>query len=159
MDDRTIVSPKFSVILFAWLLVSFVVGLMLSFFVESAFFFDALYSNYKSYIKNYKLFCCIMGVAVFLWPFASLYIWKIGFEHIVFPKGINIKLLILFLSVFSVAALAIGLGQISLEGRSKMTSFYIMTIHYLDWAGAVIISFTGLYLFTTCVVVGIKGVK
>ena len=151
MNNKIVASSALPIILSIWLLVSVLMGAVLSFIIDSTFFFDFLYSNYKGHINSYNLFCCIMGVALLLWPFASLFIWKNGFDNIVLRKGGS-----LVFSICAVVGLLVGLGQTNLEGNNKMTSLLRGAVHFSDWAGAALFAFSGLFVFTSCVVVIIK---
>ena len=136
----------------AWLVLSILLGWLLCFIAQPFDLVTLLYSNYQEHIENYNLFCLIMIAALLLMPFALLFTLRNGFSVVLLRSGGG---LIFF--IIAAVGMLIGLGAISIDGKNKFSQLARGVVNYLDWLGAVAISFAGLFLFVSCIVVLLKN--
>lgn len=131
-----------------WLAASVVLGWIFHFIVRPPELVLLIYSNYQKHIENYNVFCLAMIVAILLMPFAFLLIWRSGFSVVMLRRGGG-----LVFSIMATVGILIGLGAITIDGGNKLSRILRGAFYYLDWLGAVVFSFAGLFLFVSCVAV------
>lgn len=146
--DRT---KYFSLILSAWLGGSIVLGWLLSFMVQPPDFITSLYSNFKGHVDNYELFCLVMVIAIFLIPFAFIFLLKYGLGLVSLKTGRGIFFLLAMVFLFG------GLGAIGIEGGDRFTKAVRNFVYYFDWLGAVLVNFTGLFGFVFFITILLKN--
>ena len=131
-----------------WLVVSILLGWLLSFMVQPPDLITSLYSSsFESYVSNYKLFCLVMTVALVLMPFSFLFMLKFGFDIVSFESGGWLLVLM------SVTFLLAGLGMVGIEGSNKYSRAIRSLIYSLDWLGAVLYCFVGLFFFIVLIAI------
>ena len=136
----------------AWFGSSVLLGWLLSFITQPFDLIKLLYSNYQGHIERYNIFCLVMIVALFLTPLIFLLSLKNGFSFVSLRSGGG-----LIFSIFAVLGILVGLGAVGFEGKNKFSQIARGIVHNLDWLGAALISFIGLYLFVSCIVVILKN--
>lgn len=107
----------------------------------------SMFSNFEPYVNDYKLFCLIMMTALFLMPFSFLLILKFGFDIVSFESGGWLLVLM------SVTFLLAGLGMVGIEGSNKYSRAIRSLIYSLDWLGAVLYCFVGLFFFIVLIAI------
>lgn len=140
-------------IMLGWLGVSVLLGWLLSFVVQPPYFIKYLYWRFENNISDYELFCLVMIVALLLMPLAFWLALRYGFNVVYFASGGWLFLLL------SVVFFLWGLGQIDTGGDSRKLRLVRDIVNHLDWFGAVLWNFSGLYFFVILVAMVIKNKK
>ena len=151
MANRADRTKYFPLIMAGWLGGSIVLGWLLSFMARPPDLIVSLYSNFEGFVDKYELFCLIMIVAICLMPFGFVLILKYGLGVVSLGSGGWIFFLL------SVVFLLIGLGAVGIDGGGKYTQAIRGVVYYLDWLGAVLISFTGLFAFVFFIAILLKN--
>lgn len=150
--NRVEASSYLPPIIMIWLFSSISLGWLSLFVTQPPQLISSTYSNYKTHIYNYDLFCASMMFALILMPIAYLLIWRRGFHSISLRKGGP-----LIFSLMVIVGGVVGLGAITTAGNNKFSQIVISILNHLDWFGAVVISFFGLFLSASCSIVVLKN--
>ncbi|WP_165497005.1 hypothetical protein [Phytopseudomonas dryadis] len=150
--NRVEASSYLPPIIMIWLFSSISLGWLSLFVSQPPQLILLTYSNYKAHVDSYDLFCASMMFVLVLMPIAYLLIWKRGFNNISLRKGGP-----LIFSLMVMVGGVVGLGVITISGNNKISQVVISVLEHLDWFGAVVISFFGLFLSAACSIVVFKN--
>ncbi len=93
----------------------------------------------------------VMVIAIFLIPFAFIFLLKYGLGLVSLKTGRGIFFLLAMVFLFG------GLGAIGIEGGDRFTKAVRNFVYYFDWLGAVLVNFTGLFGFVFFITILLKN--
>jgi hypothetical protein len=146
------VTPRFSMVLLAWFFLGVLAGYSLSVLgLPENQLFSKIYFSYKPYLVSYSLFCWVVVSHVALMPFAFFLMRRYGFKFISLEVGGRL----IFLTLAMVGAV-VGFGVLPLEGSNAFSKIVRALIESMDWFGAAVAVFLGLYVLISSIAILFK---